>query len=285
MQLVSIHAPVGGGDKAISLGCQWGLVSIHAPVGGGDDSLGGWHLAAGVFQSTPPWEGATFWFWLRRCRLTFQSTPPWEGATISSIVGRDTPLSFNPRPRGRGRLPFFRRLRVAWQFQSTPPWEGATAAIQRSDTAQKVSIHAPVGGGDSRIRQERSGVQVSIHAPVGGGDVTRFNRRLGVAGFNPRPRGRGRRAMLGEAGSTMLFQSTPPWEGATLPGQSSYRSVTVSIHAPVGGGDGYCRGCPTQRQGFQSTPPWEGATLTSATLSGLLACFNPRPRGRGRHNQ
>ena len=145
---------------------------------------------------------------------------------------------FNPRPRGRGRLAKFQHAgrhsdvsihapvgggdpipanitMTTTAFQSTPPWEGATRAKSPGRTWWRVSIHAPVGGGDHNDLDLCLIFAVSIHAPVGGGDLWPSSGYTGRAGFNPRPRGRGRQPAGLSMGTPVRFQSTPPWEGAT----------------------------------------------------------------------
>ncbi len=80
-------------------------------------------------------------------------------------------VSFNPRPRARGRLTPV-NYHSAWiPFQSTPPCEGATVVVRDLRRLGYVSIHAPVRGGDD-------------------GSASRYAT---FEGFNPRPRARGRR--------------------------------------------------------------------------------------------
>ena len=83
-------------------------------------------------------------------------------------------------------------------------------------------------------------------------DFTRRN-------FNPRPLMRGRRRVISATMRFVLFQSTPPHEGATF---SAGRSARACI--------------------FQSTPPHEGATKKSLETARFYYDFNPRPLMRGR---
>ena len=78
-------------------------------------------------------------------------------------------------------------------------------------------------------------------------------------GFNPRARGRARPVHLFLSEIRNRFQSTRPWEGATLTG----------IILPA-------------MMLFQSTRPWEGATQLQIHHHLALICFNPRARGRAR---
>ena len=169
----------------------------------------------------------------------FNPRPRARGRQTGSIWRR-WPCSFNPRPRARGRLSTPRLSLYGYcLFQSTPPCEGATWQPLKARPGRRVSIHAPVRGGDwqawmrvplscfnprprARGRHDATEDQildavVSIHAPVRGGDGPGQGRTLGCSGFNPRPRARGRRITDCLSWLTLTtFQSTPPCEGATV---------------------------------------------------------------------
>ena len=74
-----------------------------------------------------------------------------------------------------------------------------------------------------------------------------------------------------------VFQSTPPWEGATFFRDYRCQRGRVSIHAPVGGGDDSLGGRHRAASVFQSTPPWEGATpfLNPVKLLDLVSIHAP----------
>ncbi len=223
------------------------------------------------------------------------------------IRQKSCPASFNPRPRGRGRphLPHPLQM-ILLSFNPRPRGRGRLLSDAGHTNWGDVSIHAPVGGGDRAKRVITYLQQVSIHAPVGGGDGSPYAGRVWGCCFNPRPRGRGRLLPCAKTNFPKSFQSTPPWEGATLPGLKTRVTPLVSIHAPVGGGDLakrlVCRAFPGfnprprgrgrrpagGRSGcgpeFQSTPPWEGATQGVFNRHWRRTGFNPRPRGRGRLN-
>ena len=78
----------------------------------------------------------------------FQSTPPSRGAT--------------------------RRLNADMMeetgFQSTPPSRGATEVRDWLGLEPKISIHAPLAGGDALVCQVLVPWPISIHAPLAGGD-------------------------------------------------------------------------------------------------------------------
>ena len=56
------------------------------------------------------------------------------------------------------------------------------------------------------------------------------------------------------------FQSTPPLRGATIPEPVEALTNTISIHAPLAGGDSIKISLPSYENRFQSTPPLRGAT-------------------------
>ena len=78
---------------------------------------------------------------------------------------------------------------------------------------------------------------VSIHAPYAGSDFTLFYCLFWHGSFNPRPLCRERQNPVEHPALCILFQSTPPMQGATV----------ISV---------YCDRFPV----FQSTPPMQGAT-------------------------
>ena len=78
---ISIHAPLAGGDLAIRRVSPGFLISIHAPLAGGDGVSMVLGLILAKFQSTPPSRGATQQKAYREANREFQSTPPSRGAT------------------------------------------------------------------------------------------------------------------------------------------------------------------------------------------------------------
>ena len=144
-------------DTSLLQESRW-IVSIHAPVRGGDNR-----------------ENISVYGW----------------------------VCFNPRPRARGRRKHTHLRQNVYQFQSTPPCEGATP---------------------NHYHTLAISLRVSIHAPVRGGDAIHWWEDYRDQSFNPRPRARGRRMILNGYGAEKLFQSTPPCEGATL--RAAYSNVS-----------------------------------------------------------
>ena len=145
-------------------------------------------------------------------------------------------------------------------FQSTPPSREATCRPGRTTSGCRVSIHAPLTGGDSLVLRYVRSSRVSIHAPLTGGDCdTKANRS-----------------------KNLQFQSTPPSREATLLSICCCVDAVVSIHAPLTGGDGAF--LFPARVGCVSIH----APLTGGDQIGLVGrfrriSFNPRPpHGRRR---
>ena len=125
-----------------------------------------------------------------------------------------------------------------FKFQSTPPSREATWREQSQDVTASVSIHAPLTGGDGRstnVRRQR-------------------------ASFNPRPPHGRRRTRVRAVIIWRVFQSTPPSREATARSCRSLPAHSVSIHAPLTGGDITQDVRSTVQTQFQSTPPSREAT-------------------------
>ena len=109
--------------------------------------------------------------------------------------------------------------------------------------------------------QTRHSQQVSIHAPYAGSDADfDFLVGLGLL-FQSTPPMQGA-TMINCVNSSVIFpfQSTPPMQGATSAGDIVPLYCEVSIHAPYAGSDPCVRALRNSRLQFQSTPPMQGAT-------------------------
>ena len=102
---------------------------------------------------------------------------------------------------------------------------------------------------------------ISTHAPRTGGDR-----------FTP----------SGAAIKMIIFQPTPPAQGATLSAYYLHQAIGISTHAPRTGGDISISDLSPATLGFQPTPPAQGATLDCDDPEYIQANFNPRPPHRGR---
>ena len=171
----------------------------------------------------------------------FQSTPPVRGATADFTLKISGKMVSIHAPRAGGDLKFTPGQKVRQSFNPRPPCGGRPQNLTRWINFWSVSIHAPRAGGDNGTGLMGEAGPVSIHAPRAGGD-----RHLpapwpiGAWCFNPRPPCGGRRPGRAptdhrepvsihapRAGGDsiaslallvmLLFQSTPPVRGATLP--------------------------------------------------------------------
>ena len=166
---------------------------------------------------------------------------------------------FNPRPPHGRRLRELVELYESAAFQSTPPSREATRTYYDLKRLKRVSIHAPLTGGDVTQCRLYTLTWVSIHAPLTGGDPTTLllsalravsihapltggdsernadERRCHC--FNPRPPHGRRRTSDTGALLSPLFQSTPPSREATGIHGGDGTLLHVSIHAPLTGGD------------------------------------------------
>ena len=80
-----------------------------------------------------------------------------------------------------------------------------------------ISIHAPREGGDSLVVLVHNLSYISIHAPREGGDQAQDKDlpRLVISIHAPREGGDPRSALF--SSTILIFQSTPPARGATMP--------------------------------------------------------------------
>ena len=123
--------------------------------------------------------------------------------------------------------------------------------------------------------------EISIHAPHAGGDQARADGRSNACDFNPRPPCRGRHAMSITGLLILVFQSTPPMQGATPRSELAGTLWAISIHAPHAGGDPAAPHVFDKPRHFNPRPPCRGRPVTSSKAP-CSADFNPRPPCRGR---
>ena len=219
--------------------CSSGI-SIHAPYAGGDCTRAEMAQVLGLFQSTPPMQGAT-----GACTgcgrgrnisihapyaggdsssssqsiptYPFQSTPPMQGATPLWLVLRVQRFHFNPRPLCRGRPCWLKYSCTAAQISIHAPYAGGDLFYTLNTCSFNIiSIHAPYAGGDYSVQSILpTYFTISIHAPYAGGDTKDdVTSRAGIS-----------------------FQSTPPMQGATPDSALKCPFGDISIHAPYAGGD------------------------------------------------
>ena len=145
---------------------------------------------------------------------------------------------------------------------------------------------------------------ISIHAPRAGGDGARKWRNHCRAGFQSTPPVRGATIEAAQENAFMSdFNPRPPCGGRPDAAQKLLFGMSISIHAPRAGGDGWSctvdaeiyisihapraggdtRSTRSQRSAarFQSTPPVRGATLRINPLYYILAISIHAPRAGG----
>ena len=103
-----------------------------------------------------------------------------------------------------------------------------------------------------------------------------------VLHFNPRPPCGGRPFVIRCLCARLIFQSTPPVRGATVPGIKAPLLFIYFNPRPPCGGRLQTRRSAAQYLKFQSTPPVRGATNTAKSADGRRDDFNPRPPCGGR---
>ena len=189
-------------------------------------------------------------------------------------------------------------------FQSTFPLRGTTVAQISNDSADGISIHVPLAGNDCADPAHVVGEEISIHVPLAGNDSCQISLRflcsisihVPLAGndacpgistrrtryFNPRSPCGERRESVSVLFQKVLFQSTFPLRGTTLPifysaagdqisihvplaGNDAIRQrvdldVDISIHVPLAGNDEAVQRQPLAGHEFQSTFPLRGTT-------------------------
>ena len=127
-------------------------------------------------------------------------------------------------------------------------------------------------------------IPISIHAPYAGGDYIRDAVIIAFVVFQSTPPMQGATiTSCWAVPCSSEFQSTPPMQGATQEALSGTAHYRISIHAPYAGGDpAGSHTFPGLGKRFQSTPPMQGATLRHLLEIPFLRYFNPRPLCRGR---
>ncbi len=170
---------------------------------------------------------------------------------------------FNPRPRARGRPTGGDGHVAGLPVSIHAPARGGDAKTVMMSPAAEVSIHAPARGGDFQGGTHGRARTVSIHAPARGGDDAASGAHPPAAGFNPRPRARGR----------LLARAACP------------HHIAVSIHAPARGGDERAQYSPMLSKDVSIHAPARGGDSQVKKIDAMLVSFNPRPRARGRRGE
>ena len=169
-------------------------------------------------------------------------------------------------------------------FQSTLPARGATYNWYDGEMSDEISIHAPRTGSDLKEYDKSRAEQISIHAPRTGSDTdTRWFHDY-IYGFQSTlpARGATRPPASGES-SRRDFNPRSPHGERPCRALKSYRSASISIHAPRTGSDGRksaARG--SSRCNFNPRSP-HGERPEPTVVEKCVQNFNPRsPHGERR---
>ena len=279
---VSIRAPVRGGDDMAIRFARYSGVSIRAPVRGGDAASDDASSPTGCFDPRPRARGRHLTYPGLAYLISVSIRAPVRGGDVPILWGNGLIAGFDPRPRARGRLapdPFGLR---AGGFDPRPRARG-----RRSDrpTSRMLPCFDPRPRARGRLccRCAATAAEiVSIRAPVRGGDAAVQNSASQPSGFDPRPRARGRHRRPAPRHPCRRFDPRPRARGRRGAGALAWRHGTVSIRAPVRGGDVCFLENGEGEGSFRSAPPCEGATTVSVVTVAARGCFDPRPRARGR---
>ena len=192
---ISIHAPLTGSDKK-GLEANWATLYFNPRSPYGERQMDKRRLRdLELFQSTLPLRGATWDVPRYILSEDISIHAPLTGSDSHAFRLTSSSRNFNPRSPYGERLQGHENLPQIAEFQSTLPLRGATRIPGFCVQPRNISIHAPLTGSDSRGGASgRSGGYFNPRSPYG--------ERLSI--FS-------RRVLL------MVFQSTLPLRGATVP--------------------------------------------------------------------
>ena len=260
-------------------------------------------ISSGVFQSTRPSRGETWWA-IRRlsCTSDFNPLAPrgarrnsnsfdwcFDGISIHSpLAGRDRRWSaqaeagfyFNPlAPRGaRHTVEILSAL--TGKFQSTRPSRGETRHKIRLDIVRRISIHSPLAGRD-HPNSSMAPRQANFNPLAPRGARPRSNRiGSGADNFNPlAPRG-ARRPRAGFFSFQIIdFNPLAPRGARPRRGEAGRGNCHISIHSPLAGRDESRSIVQVQGSHFNPLAP-RGARHSTSMSPYVTPYFNPlAPRG------
>ena len=146
-------------------------------------------------------------------------------------------MHFNPRPPHGRRHPNGPKLANKSHFNPRPPHGRRRIGCRLLGMLYKISIHAPLTGGDNEKLDIGDNGDISIHAPLTGGDFgSSFIRP--AASFQSTPPSREATCRWWHGcRSRQDFNPRPP-HGRRRHANQLLRAVgAISIHAPLTGGD------------------------------------------------
>ncbi len=147
VEIISIHAPCGGGRAAGRGGGRSQQISIHAPVWGRACLTAVLWCSCITFQFTPPCGGGR---------------PRWRRRSTRSHA------YFNSRPRVGAGAALIRKAIFPAKFQFTPPCGGGRGDPGEERGRAQFQFTPPCGGGPRGVQSGAEMVCISIHAPVWG---------------------------------------------------------------------------------------------------------------------
>ena len=199
--------PARGATPDIIFAGAYNVISIHAPRTGSDRAFLRKSAEIGISIHAPRTGSDVCWITFSTRNCQFQSTLPARGATAAGGFLHYMHNHFNPRSLHGER----------------PGW--ATTRRERSDfnprslhgerLVQK-RIHRPCTGSDADLTDEiRRAADISIHAPCTGSDTFDCCIAIGHFAFQSTLPARGATGLCANNVLTFAFQSTLPARGAT----------------------------------------------------------------------
>ena len=213
---ISIHAPLAGCDLTPPPPDGGITISIHAPLAGCDAGHGRSKHRRGDFNPRTPCGVRHLYTSCRRWPRIFQSTPPWRGATAGSAArdGPDGEISIHAPLAGCDSI-YAHKSRSTTHFNPRTPCGVRRRPHTPTQLRTYFNPRTPCGVRPCAISSKAVADLISIHAPLAGCDQTAESDDLGPGYFNPRTPCGVRPAWPGRPHRWRRFQSTHPLRGAT----------------------------------------------------------------------
>ena len=168
-------------------------------------------------------------------------------------------------------------------FNPRPPHRGRPVPDQAEHGEPRISTHAPRTGGDASPPAPGSPrSQISTHAPRTGGDRNCLMRDTSVLLFQPTPPAQGATRIFHKIASSVFPISThAPRTGGDRgdPGAGGLAHL-ISTHAPRTGGDQHTRPHCSMCRNFNPRPPHRGRRISPRPVNSFSA-FQPTPPAQG----
>ena len=146
MEVISIHAPRTGSDRAFLRKSAEIGISIHAPRTGSDVCWITFSTRNCQFQSTLPARGATAAGGFLHYMHNHFNPRSLHGERRHQVQGGHDPWHFNPRSLHGERPTSLTFWNSAWRFQSTLPARGATHVFRVIGNAERFQSTLPARG-------------------------------------------------------------------------------------------------------------------------------------------